>query len=38
MTDHDKDIEITSHNQITRLYIRRHPRLGGILNEYRPAA
>jgi transposase InsO family protein len=29
---------ITNPAQITRLNIRRHPRLGGILNEYRHAA
>ena len=29
---------ITNPAQITRLNIRRHPRVGGILNEYRHAA
>jgi putative transposase len=31
-------LPITGEGQITRLNIRRHPRLGGILNEYRHAA
>jgi hypothetical protein len=29
---------ISDPTQITRLYIRRHQRLGGILNEYRHAS